>query len=54
MFGGWSNVVFSSYKNVKGRVYLYRRVLGACDDRQIIQAGDGSEGDWFGQSVAID
>ena len=28
--------------------------MGAWDDRQIIQANDGSDGDWFGRSVAID
>ena len=27
--------------------------MGAWDVRQIIQASNGSDGDWFGQSVSI-
>ena len=27
--------------------------MGGWDDRQIIQASDGSDGDWFGRSVSI-
>ena len=37
----------------KGKAYLYKRVLGTWDDRQEIQASDGSDNDSFGQSVSI-
>ena len=53
LFGGWAIVVSASYKNVNGRAYLYKRFLGAWDDRQIIQASDGIKGDYFGGSVSI-
>ena len=39
--------------NVKGRAYSYKRVLGAWDDHQTIQASDGSDSDRFGQSDYI-
>ena len=38
---------------MKGRAYLYKIVLGAWDDHQIIQASNGSDDDRFGQSVSI-
>ena len=53
VFGGWAIVVSASYKHVKGRVYLYKRVLGAWINWQTIQASDGSDGDYFGESVSI-
>ena len=32
---------------------MYKIFLGAWDDCQLIQASDGSNGDWFGRSVSI-
>ena len=50
VFGGWAIFVSASYNNVKVRAYLYKRVLWALDDRQIIQASDVSDGTGkFGQ-----
>ena len=53
VFGGWAIVGAPSFNNVKGRVYLYKRVLGAWINWQTIQASDGSDGDYFGRSVSI-
>ena len=53
VFGCWSIVGAPNSNNTKGRAYLYKRVLGAWDDPQEIQASDGSDGDFFGGSVSI-
>ena len=53
VFGGWAIVGAPYSNNMKGRAYLYKRVLGAWDYRQTIQASDGSGGDYFGGSVSI-
>ena len=50
---GWSIVGASSYKNFKGKVFYYKRVLEALDNCQIIQEINGSYGYWFVQSVSI-
>ena len=45
VFGGWSIVWAPYFNNVKGRAYWYKRFFGAWDDRQTIQASDGSDSD---------
>ena len=42
-----------NYNNVKGKACLYKRVLGAWDDCQKIQASDESDGGFFCGSVSI-
>ena len=53
VFGGWAIVGAPYSNNVKGRAYLYKRVLGAWINWRTIQASDGSDGDYFGESVSI-
>ena len=53
VFVGWSIVGAPYFRNVKGRAYSHKRVLGAWDDRQTIPEIDGSDGDRFGQSFSI-
>ena len=53
VFGGWSIVGAPNSNNTMGRAYLYKRVFGAWDYRQTIQASNGSDGDYFGGSVSI-
>ena len=53
VFTDWAIVGAPNSNSEKGKAYLYKRVLGAWDDRQEIQASDGSDFDYFGQSVNV-
>ena len=52
VFTDWA-IVGAPNSNKKGKAYLCKRVFGAWDDRQEIQASDGSDSDFFGGSVSI-
>ena len=52
VFTNWA-IVGTPYNFAKGRVYLYKRVFGAWDHHQEIQASDGSDSNLFGISVSI-
>ena len=53
VFTDWAIDGDTNSNNMKGKPHLYKRVLGAWDDRQKIKASDESDGGFFCGSVSI-